>query len=42
MLPVMPTGFSANMPSITIAMWLTDEYATSRFQSFCAIATSAP
>src|SRR2546427_62349 len=27
MLPVMPTGFSANMPSITSAMWLTDEYA---------------
>ena len=42
MLPVIPTGFSANMPSITSPMWLTDEYATSRFQSFCASATSAP
>src|SRR5438094_9676463 len=42
MLPVMPTGLSANIPSITIAMWLTDEYATSRFQSRCASATSAP
>ena len=42
MLPVMPTGFSANIPSMTIAMWLTEEYATSRFQSFCASATSAP
>src|SRR5262252_7330133 len=42
MLPVTPTGFSANMPSITMAMWLTDEYATSLFQSFWASATSAP
>ena len=42
MLPVMPTGFRANMPSMTMAMWLTDEYATRRFQSFCASATSAP
>ena len=42
MLPVMPTGLSANIPSITRAMWLTEEYATSRFQSFWAIATSAP
>ena len=42
MLPVIPTGFSANMPSITTAMWLTDEYATSLFQSFCARATRAP
>ncbi len=42
MLPVRPTGFSANIPSITSAMWLTEEYATRRFQSFCASATSAP
>ena len=42
MLPMMPTGFSANMPSMTMAMWLTLEYATSRFQSCCAIAHSAP
>jgi hypothetical protein len=42
MLPMMPTGLSANIPSMTIAMWLTLEYATSRFQSCCAIAQSAP
>ena len=30
------------MPSMTMPMWLTLEYATSRFQSCWAIATSAP
>ena len=29
MLPVMPTGVRANMPSMTMPMWLTLEYATS-------------
>ena len=38
----MPTGVSANIPSVTRPMWLTLEYATSRFQSLWAIATSAP
>ena len=42
MLPFSPFGFSANMPSITNPMWLTDEYATSFFMSGCIIATSAP
>ena len=40
--PVSPWWLSANMPSITKPRWLTEEYATSFFMSFCAIATSAP
>jgi hypothetical protein len=42
MLPMIPTGLSANMPSMTMAIWLTLEYATRRFQSCCAIAHRAP
>src|SRR3984893_7923857 len=40
--PLNPTGFSAKMPSVQKPRWLTDEYATSFFQSFCINEASAP
>src|SRR5678815_5914385 len=38
----MPAGFSAKIPSVQKPRWLTDEYATSFFQSFCINDASAP
>ena len=38
----MPAGFSAKMPSVQKPRWLTEEYATSFFQSFCIRQASAP
>src|SRR5579871_4518006 len=38
----MPAEFRAKMPSVQKPRWLTDEYATSFFQSFCIIEASAP
>jgi hypothetical protein len=38
----MPAWFSAKMPSVQKPRWLTDEYATSFFMSFCISETSAP
>ena len=40
--PEIPAGFSEMMPSVQKPMWLTDEYATSFFQSFCIRQASAP
>src|ERR1041385_1606152 len=40
--PEIPAGFSEIMPSVQNPMWLTDEYATSFFQSFCIRQASAP
>src|SRR5579863_3821580 len=40
--PEMPDGFSVKMPSVQKPRWLTDEYATSFFQSFCIREASAP
>ena len=40
--PVIPCMLSAKMPSMTNPRWLTDEYATSFFTSFCFSETSAP
>ena len=34
-MPLNPAGFSAKMPSVQKPRWLTDEYATSFFMSFC-------
>ena len=41
-LPAIPFGLSAKMPSVQKPRWLTEEYATSFFQSFCIRLTSAP
>ena len=38
----MPIGFIAMMPSVQNPMWLTEEYATSFFQSFCMRHSKAP
>ena len=40
--PEIPAGFSAKMPSVQKPRWLTEEYATSFFQSFCISEASAP
>ncbi len=40
--PVKPAEFSAKIPSVQKPRWLTDEYATSFFMSFCISDTSAP
>ena len=40
--PEMPAGLSAKIPSVQNPRWLTDEYATSFFQSFCIRQASAP
>ena len=40
--PLRPAEFSAKMPSVQKPRWLTDEYATSFFMSFCISETSAP
>ena len=38
----MPDGFNVKMPSVQNPRWLTDEYATSFFQSFCIREARAP
>ena len=40
--PDSPAGLRANIPSITNPRWDTEEYATSFFMSFWAMATRAP
>src|SRR6476660_3460152 len=40
--PEIPAGFSEMIPSVQNPRWLTDEYATSFFQSFCISEASAP
>ena len=41
-LPAIPFGFNEKMPSVQKPRWLTEEYATSFFQSCCIRLTSAP
>ena len=41
-LPAMPFGLSEKMPRVQKPRWLTEEYATSFFQSACIRLTSAP
>ena len=41
-LPAIPLGFSAKIPKVQKPRWLTEEYATSFFMSFCTSETSAP
>ena len=40
--PFSPCSVSVAMPSMTMPMCDTDEYATTYFRSVCAIALSAP
>src|SRR3954454_5084275 len=40
--PEIPAGFREMMPSVQKPMWLTEEYATNFFQSFCIRQASAP
>src|SRR3954462_6635022 len=40
--PFNPAWLSAKMPRVQKPRWLTDEYATSFFMSFCIKETSAP
>jgi len=40
--PWMPIWVAAKTPSMVKPRWLTEEYATSFFMSFCIIATRAP
>src|ERR1039457_3453965 len=40
--PEIPAGLSAKIPSVQKPRWLTEEYATSFFQSFCIRQASAP
>src|ERR1035441_9436594 len=40
--PEIPAGLRAKIPSVQNPRWLTDEYATSFFQSFCMSEASAP
>ena len=40
--PLSPAGFKAKIPSVQKPRWLTEEYATSFFISFCMSETSAP
>src|SRR3981189_2979329 len=40
--PEIPIGFSVKIPSVQNPKWLTDEYATSFFHSFCISDASAP
>src|SRR3954449_13227010 len=39
--PEIPAGFREMMPSVQKPMWLTEEYATNFFQSFCIRQASA-
>ena len=41
-LPLAALLVKANVPSTMNPRWATDEYATSRFRSFCTVATMAP
>src|SRR5579871_5091728 len=40
--PEIPLAFSAKIPRVQNPRWLTEEYATSFFQSFCIRQASAP
>ncbi len=40
--PLIPCSVSVAMPSITMPMCETDEYATTYLRSFCDIAENAP